>query len=116
MRVRAPHGSVSIALKCVPVADLASHTARSSVRLIKQALFDLRAASADLLNDANIQEVTRSADVLSGAIKRLASYVGDAPKEEVPRQRASININRVNRILKTVEAGSVCPSCGLLRP
>ena len=109
-------GTVSTVLKSAPVADLASHTARSSVRLIKQALADMRTASADLSSDANIQEVTRSADVLSGAIKRLAAYVGDAPKEdETPRQRASIDINRVNRILKAADAGCVCPKCGLLR-
>ena len=98
------------------MADLASQTARSSVRLIQQALSDLRAASADLSNDVNIQEVTRSADVLSGVIKKLASYVGDAPNEdESPRKRASIDIERVSRILKAAETGCVCPTCGHLR-
>ncbi len=99
------------------MADLASHTARSSVRLIKQALADMRAASADLTSDANIQEVTRSADVLSGAIKRLAGYVGDASTEAVPpRQRVSIDIGRVNRIIRAAMNDEKCPICGLLRP
>lgn len=99
------------------MADLASQTARSSVRLIKQALADMRAASADLTSDANIQEVTRSADVLSGAIKRLAAYVGDAPTEAVtPLQRVSIDIGRVNRIIRAAMNDAKCPICGLLRP
>lgn len=112
-----PHGTIFIALRSVPVSDLASQTARSSVRLVKQALSDLRAASADLSNDANIQEVTRSADVLSSAIKRLASYIGDAPNEdEAPRQRVSIDIRRVNRIIRAAMNDEKCPICGLLRP
>lgn len=99
------------------MADLASHTARSSVRLIKQALADMRAASADLSSGANIEEVTRSADVLSGAIKRLASYVGDAPPDVVtPRQREVIDIHHVTRIIGAAMKGETCPSCGHLRP
>lgn len=98
------------------MADLATHTARSSVRLIRQALSDLRAASADLSNDVNIQEVTRSADVLSGAIKRLAAYVGDAPQDdESPRQRRSIDIKHVNRVLAAAIKGEICPKCNLLK-
>jgi len=106
-----------MALRSAIVADLASQTARSSVRLIKQALADMRAASADLTSDANIQEVTRSADVLSGAIKRLAAYVGDASIEVVPpRQREEIDIERVNRIISAAMKGEACPTCGHLRP
>ena len=96
--------------------DLQAQTGRSSVRLIKQALSDLRAASTDLQNPTSITEVTRSADVLSSAIKRLSFHIGDAPKEDdAPRQRVSIDIERVNRILGAAEEGKVCPLCGHLR-
>lgn len=99
------------------MANLATHTARSSVRLIRQALSDLRAASANLSDDANIQEIARSADVLSGAIKRLAAYVGDVPTEaEPPRQRENIDIKQVNRILEAAQASTRCPKCGCLQP
>ncbi len=114
--LRAPNGAVSIALKRALVTDLASQTARSSVRLIKQALADMRGASADH-SDVNIQEVTRSVDMLSSAIKRLAAYVADTPKEdETPRKRGSKDITRVNRILEPANEVSVCPKCGHLRP
>lgn len=100
--------------------NLASRTARSSVKLIRQSLADLRAASADLSNDANIQEVTRSADVLSGAIKRLERYVKDGPMENDPPApnsgRPRIDIVRVARNLAAIKKGDVCPKCAFLRP
>lgn len=86
------------------------------MRLIRQALADLRAASVDLENEANFKELVNASDVLSSSIKRLAGYVGDAPQDdESPRTRVSVDINRVSRILQAAEAGNVCPSCGNLR-
>lgn len=99
------------------VANLVSQTARSSVRLIKQALADMRAASSDLSSGANIQEVSRSADVLSNSIKRLSSYVGDVSENnELPRQRESIDIERISRIIEAAVKGENCQKCGRFRP
>lgn len=98
------------------MTNLHTQTARSSVRLIRQALADLRAASADLSNEANFKELVSASDVLSSSIKRLSAYTGDAQQnDESPRQRVSVDINRVSRILQAAEAGNVCPSCGNLR-
>ena len=92
---------------------LKSRTATSSVALIRRALADLRAASTSLDSDENaFDEIVRSAETLSGGIKRLSVYASDVPKTApIEPTEKSVDIQHVNRVLAALENG-VCPKCG----
>lgn len=92
---------------------LKSRTATSSVALIRRALADMRAASANLEAEGAFDEIVRSAETLSGGIKRLSVYAQDIPSKKAPSptEKSAVEVEHVARVLSAAKNGT-CKRCG----
>jgi hypothetical protein len=100
-------------------ASLKSRTARSSLFLLRTNLQDLRAYSRQF-DPAEIDRITKSAELVSTSLKKLQGWVAKEPintngSKAEPASDA-IDVLALRVFLNALESGRLCPACGGMLP
>mgnify|MGYP001028235429 CR=1 FL=1 len=92
---------------------LKSRTARASLFLLRENLKDLRSYAAEFDPD-QIDRLVKTAELTSTTIKKLLSWIADAPTTErnPAPESETIDIVAVTRALAAAENGRFCYYCG----
>lgn len=92
---------------------LKESTSNSAIKLLHINLDDLRRYSLDF-DPAQIDRLIKSADLVSGQLKKLFEYVVEDAANNAPDLTSddAIDINAVSRFLDTVTGKRICAACG----
>ena len=100
-------------------ATLKSRTARSSLFLLRTNLQALRDYSHNF-DPAEIDRVTKAAELVSTSLKKLQSWVAEEPSNAKTGKTVStfdeIDVQAVVGFLTTLETGRLCSECGGILP
>ncbi len=92
---------------------LKQSTAASAIRLLHVNLDDLRSYALDF-DPHQIDRLIKSADLISGQLKKLFEYVVETDANNAPKQPPGtiIDISAVSRFLDSVQGNHICGRCG----
>lgn len=102
------------------MSELKSRTARSSAKLVKQMLRDMRWHAARLDDPASVESVLTMAGTLSESVKKLSQILGDpTPANETQKTRDTapkIGMEALKNFIAVSDSGAdFCPDCGGVR-